>query len=136
MSAASDKKAAAEAAAKADEKFLGEMASIAYDVRGPGMGTTLRGDQLNRLVRLAQEAREERDKLAAAKPKGGRGKAPEPAWTDPLGELLPVVNDILESGTDLWGTPLVDALPAYAEAQHIELPDTWLPAVAQALSGG
>lgn len=108
------------------------------DIRGPGMGGSIRGSELKALLDeihdlragdVAGDKQARREARAAARVAAGETDVQESV----LDEVMPAINDILESHADLWGIPLVEALAAWSARQTFEVPETWVPAVAEAL---
>lgn len=115
-------------------ELIDRMERLYKSVSGPGMGTSIRGTELGGMLEEIRSLRIENAQLTKKGRRRGAAAATESSWTDPLAEVLPAVNDILEGHPELWGQALPEALEAWGAQQTFEIPDTWAPAVTKALT--
>lgn len=95
------------------EALILRVRRLADAVVGPGMSTTLRGEELRavleRMDGLDAENRRLRKGLPADPPPDAA-----PAFLADLPDVVVALAGILEDNPELWGTPALDALDALA----------------------
>lgn len=118
-----------------DAQLVARARRLADAVVGPGMGTTIRGEELRALIGRLDRLEGENAKLRAGAPLPTEPAAPDPAddWLRELPGVVTVVADVLEAHPELWGSPLVDALDGYASQKGLRLTDAFRGAVERAL---
>lgn len=114
-----------------EDKLVADVRGYAMAASGRGMHVTVSGEHLAAVL-------ERMDRLAATPPPAPAVKAAEPAWQEPLALVLPILDDILQSGAyrDLRDTNVVDALTAWATRNGTTIDADTLAAVTRALAGG
>ncbi len=110
--------------------LIARVRRLAVVTAGPGMGATIRGEEL-RAVLGRLDALE-----AAAEKKPAKGKQAAADWTHELPAMIAAVADILEGSPELWGTTLLDALDAWAAQKETVISPEARAAVEKALAGG
>lgn len=124
------------ARSRPEETLIREVRGYADAAAGRGMHVTVSGEHLaavlERLDRLEVEARAR----AASTPPPVL--APEPAWQEPLAQVIPILDDIAQAKEyrDLRNVNVVDALVAWAARNDTTIDPQVLDAVSRALAGG
>lgn len=113
------------------EALVAQARRTAENVKGPGMGTTIRGATLRALLETI-------DELQAAPPVPVE-EAAVPAnkvakWVTNSPAVVAALADILENNPELWGNPALDALEAWEAQTGDGLPSGWKQVVAKALA--
>lgn len=109
------------------QDLINRVRKLASVAAGPGMGTSIRGEELRAVV-------DRIDELEAAqsptKPKQAKAD-----WTKELPAIVVALADILEGSPELWGTTLLDALDAWAAQKETTISDAARAATEKALAG-
>ena len=112
---------------------LARIRRTAKAVIGPGMATTIRGDELWAILNRLDDVERENEKLRAQPVKTNGKTPPAEPWLTELPAVVAAFGEIIEACPELWGTPALEALEAYAAQTGDPLPDDVVVAVKRSL---
>ena len=113
-----------------DDPVLARARRLAAAVGGPGMGTTIRGDDLRGLVALIDRLAAENAALSAGAPL----PAPADEWLAELPPIVASLAEVLESHPELWGSSLIDAVEGLAGQRAEPVTDAARAAIERCLA--
>ena len=93
--------------------------------RTPGARVAVSGADIAAVIGYVDELRVAVAEAGGAAPRPRRGAGASQESRGSAGRLLEAADDILANHADLWGQPLLRALPEWAESTGGELPRNW-----------